>query len=92
MNVKLNKLKMDINYIIAIKRHDSEEIEIEEFIDTWRAVRYLSGHLSGEYDFRMAHPDDGVLEYAEEYDEHIYEEDLVSVNKPKKHLVNVKEL
>ena len=82
-----------MNYIIAIKRHDSEEIEIEEFIEMWRAVRYLSEHLSGERDFRMADPGEGPLEYAEEYEEHMYNEALtMDLNTPKKHLVTVKEL
>lgn len=81
-----------MNYIIAIKRHDSEEIEIEEFIEMWRAVKYLSEHLSGEYDFRMADPDEGPLEYAEEYEEHMWEQTKNNLNEPKKHLVTVKEL
>ena len=81
------------NFIIAIKRHDSEEIVIYECIEMWRAVRFLSEHLAGEYDFRMADPDeDSPLEYAEEYKEHMWEQTKNNLNEPKQHLVTVKEL
>ena len=80
------------NFIIAIKRHDSEEIEIYECIEMWRAVRFLSEHLAGELNFRMADPDDSPLDYAEEYEEHMWEQAKKRPNEPKKHLVTVKEL